>query len=184
MQPVKERIKEVAFQLFKDNGYDNVTVNKICLECKIPKQVFYKCLLTKDELIIEFFNDIKIAINKEIKEGKFVGSPITKLSEMFASYITHITYCGSEIISELFTINLYKNYKSFVLEDVFSNFCIDTIKSGQADGSFKNLGSPKNLFYSIYNMFLGYVLRWSILAQMEDIKENMKISLKEILIVK
>ena len=48
----KERILEEAIKLFKEYGYDNVTLMQICDAAKITKRTFYYHYRAKEQLII------------------------------------------------------------------------------------------------------------------------------------
>ena len=43
----KDIIIETAYQLFFKHGYNNVTINDICKECKITKPTFYTYIKSK-----------------------------------------------------------------------------------------------------------------------------------------
>ena len=47
----KREIRHTAVELFKQNGYDNVTLNDICRACHISKNTFYYYFTGKDDLI-------------------------------------------------------------------------------------------------------------------------------------
>ena len=42
---VKKNIISISYNLFKEKGYDNVTINDICDKCNITKTTFYRFLL-------------------------------------------------------------------------------------------------------------------------------------------
>lgn len=58
----KDIIIETAYQLFFKHGYNNVTINDICKECKITKPTFYTYIKSKDDILAHFYDDITEAI--------------------------------------------------------------------------------------------------------------------------
>ena len=52
----KETITEVALDLFLKEGFNNVTVNQICEHCNITKPTFYKYVNSKDDLILNLYD--------------------------------------------------------------------------------------------------------------------------------
>ena len=54
----KDIIIETAYQLFFKHGYNNVTINDICKECKITKPTFYTYIKSKDDILAHFYDDI------------------------------------------------------------------------------------------------------------------------------
>lgn len=50
----KDIIIETAYQLFFKHGYNNVTINDICKECKITKPTFYTYIKSKDDILAHF----------------------------------------------------------------------------------------------------------------------------------
>ncbi len=56
---IKEDIIKVSYQMFKERGYDNVTIMDICHELNISKPTFYTYIKSKDELLTLFYKDIE-----------------------------------------------------------------------------------------------------------------------------
>lgn len=50
-KPMKERIVDVAWDLFYEKGYDNTTVDEIIQKCGISKGGFYHYFRAKDDLL-------------------------------------------------------------------------------------------------------------------------------------
>ena len=62
----KERILEEAIKLFKEYGYDNVTVMQICDAAKITKRTFYYHYRSKEQLIIGVTDLIGVEAEKSL----------------------------------------------------------------------------------------------------------------------
>lgn len=48
----KEKIVKIAKELFKNNGYDSVSIDDICKRCSISKGAFYHHFASKDDIIL------------------------------------------------------------------------------------------------------------------------------------
>ena len=59
----KQIIIDMAFTLFKENGYDATTINDICDACQITKTTFYRYLDSKEDILTYFFNTIDYEVN-------------------------------------------------------------------------------------------------------------------------
>lgn len=61
-----ERIIDCALELFKQKGFDNVTVNDICNAANITKGTFYYHFKSKDDLLGKFYTKVRIIRLKKL----------------------------------------------------------------------------------------------------------------------
>ncbi len=66
----RQKIFETALQLFNKKGYDRVTVDDVCEKAGISKGTFYNYFKSKDQIIIEYYQEIfpEIASKKSYLE--------------------------------------------------------------------------------------------------------------------
>ena len=76
---VKKNIISISYNLFKEKGYDNVTINDICDKCNITKTTFYRYISSKEDILTYFFDQINDELYDLInKHFKATASPFAK----------------------------------------------------------------------------------------------------------
>ena len=56
---IKNNLIEIAFELFKEQGYEKTTIMDICNACNITKTTFYRYIASKDDLYEGLFIAIR-----------------------------------------------------------------------------------------------------------------------------
>ena len=59
-------ISAQALRLFQERGYENVTDQDICDACEITKPTFYRYVPSKEELVLEVYDDITIRLSQRL----------------------------------------------------------------------------------------------------------------------
>lgn len=54
----REKIYNTAFKLITERGFDNITVDEICMESGVAKGSFYHYFKSKDDIIVETYKII------------------------------------------------------------------------------------------------------------------------------
>ena len=65
---LENRIVETAYRMFKEKGYDRVTVQDICRELQITKPTFYSYIPSKDALLSTFYSRLEDDLNEQLIE--------------------------------------------------------------------------------------------------------------------
>jgi len=69
-------ISDAAFRLFREKGYDNVSVMDICHEVGITKPTFYKFAASKDALLSQFYRGADETVRQEMATLDLAGEYI------------------------------------------------------------------------------------------------------------
>ena len=56
MKVTKDELSRTAIRLFREEGYRNVTVNKICEAAGVTKGSFYHHFDSKDDIILQYWS--------------------------------------------------------------------------------------------------------------------------------
>lgn len=60
----KDQIRQISLKLFAENGYENVTIRKICQAAKISIGTFYNNYGNKQDILLEIYNQIDDALKR------------------------------------------------------------------------------------------------------------------------
>ncbi|MCF0246203.1 MAG: TetR/AcrR family transcriptional regulator [Ileibacterium sp.] len=155
-------IVSAAYNLFKLQGYDQVSVLDICRACGMTKPTFYKYMSSKKNILVALFKD---------KED-FIYPDVLALYEngaLLPALFKGLTF-NHEVAREIGP-ELMVNYVNTLLEDHLPNFSFspkmrelmekilgDLISSGQIHTST----NPDNLYTILCSMDQGLLLKWTV----------------------
>ncbi len=92
-------IFEVAMELFRDRGYDSVTVDEICEEAGVAKSTFYNLFKSKNQIVLEEFLTIDDFYKESLKKiQKKKKSNTDKLHEFLSLALEYINDQGIDVI--------------------------------------------------------------------------------------
>jgi AcrR family transcriptional regulator len=150
-----------ALKLFKEHGYQNVSVKDICTAAEVQRGTFYYHFNNKEAIIDSFYEDIKIP-------SAYQSTIITtsncwlKLWLLTKPAIDWTIEMGADILSTILIINLQNNCTTFfpVSEINSKKNIIDVIEHGQKIGHFHSKRSGLDLYHTIRNQILGICFTW------------------------
>lgn len=157
---IKNIIISTSYTLFKEKGYNNVSINEICKACSITKPTFYYHFKAKEDVIFAFFNDKMQYSLESVFEISQAANGRELLLEYLKNILSVFKSVGYDIIRTVFIFSLYDMEKQFALPDLFRKNAIAAIKKGQKDFSILNSSSPEEIYMSIQHVFNGYVYLW------------------------
>ena len=103
---LKNTIINTSYKLFMENGYDQTTVNDICVACSITKTTFYRYIDSKEELLSFFFNDINEKIDELKLNAETHTDYVQQIIDAFDLIITHMLQFQQELYCQLYISNL------------------------------------------------------------------------------
>lgn len=101
----KEEILQNAIRLFKEKGYDEVTLRDICKASNISKNTFYYYYDSKDALIKGLFFSLVFLEEENIVALMQIEDPYEQLIYSYKTIIQHYVYIGKEIIKKALVFN-------------------------------------------------------------------------------
>jgi AcrR family transcriptional regulator len=106
----KREIRHTAVELFKQNGYDNVTLNDICRACHISKNTFYYYFTGKDDLIRQLLKPPVQLNSTVLMRIMAIEDPYDQLIELYTLSVRHFASMGPEIARKLLAENLTRPF--------------------------------------------------------------------------
>lgn len=160
MTDMKATIMETAGALFKQKGYDAVTVNDICHACKISKTTFYYHLKSKQDILLQFYDLIIENLTPILLKMLHSTTSWEQIRLLFEHLITSICALGPDLNSQLLIVNLQRKGKALQMRENLEEIAIDIIARGQENGQFRNRNTAASLYQSAAYMFTGYEYMW------------------------
>ena len=164
-QETKKKLYDSAIELFKLNGYYNVTVTDITRKAGTAKGSFYTHFKSKDQIIIEEFKKFdkyyQEIFNKIEKKDSYeiLYEFLIDLLEYFLHEV------GYDILYIIYSTQLsYEKEKTFILDESRPLYVIinEIIKTGQNEKAFRNDISSDDLTKMIIRTIRGTFYEWCL----------------------
>jgi len=169
-------IMNVALDLFKSLGYDNVSVDRIVKESKTSKGSFYQHFPSKSSIFMMRFMEMDehyVHIYEELKQHHSLA--IERL-EAFCLAVFHCIEkeLGKDLMRVIYSAAIISNEHTFFTNENRKLYVIlrQIIEEGKKDNSIQNIDSTKAFFQVIVQSFMGVIYFWGL--QLDDAKlENL-----------
>jgi AcrR family transcriptional regulator len=157
----KVRIVNCAIQLFKENGYNNVTVNDICKLSGITRSAFYYHFKSKDEILDNYFILSENHVAQNLLPILNSSNYYDQFLQIFETFLKQIIDAGPEIFGQVLKRNIDKEVhllapREFAMWDVY----VTLIRKAQEAGEILNPQPPEQLVDSIVYLSNGIDLIW------------------------
>lgn len=106
MTDMKARIIDKAGVLFREKGYDAVTVNDICAACGVTKTTFYYHLKSKQDILLQFYDIIVENLTSMLLKMLHSTTSWDQLQLLFSHLVTNIQSLGPDLNTHLLIVNL------------------------------------------------------------------------------
>lgn len=180
----KNEIFETAMELFRQNGYDNVSVLDICNACGITKKAFYYHYASKDELAVQYFRATGEAFDWDALKAQ-EQQPNTNYLELLWQYEGYIVDCGINLGTDLHdTARLYDTHTQLNLYSPFpdgpyknwtdQSEYIAMVSRGQAAGQIRNDYPAQKLLFFLFSAVIGLSAHWRSAGRTYDLKSEVR----------
>jgi AcrR family transcriptional regulator len=157
-------IRKTAMELFREKGFDEVTVKDICDAAGVPRRSYYSLFQNKDELILSYFD-----LNQELYSGSgilnellLLNDPYSKLLALVRFYITLLEKNGRHFLSQIYRIGVQNGETTLfdIAAAGMKDLSSQLIGECQKDGSIRNMTSPDLLWESLTTFLIGIAYVW------------------------
>ncbi|HKM06571.1 MAG TPA: TetR/AcrR family transcriptional regulator, partial [Sphaerochaeta sp.] len=101
---MKVQIVQAGEQLFKQKGYDAVTVNDICQACNITKPTFYYHIKSKQDILLHLYDPIVDNLTPILCQMLHTSSSWDQISLLFEHLIDNMITLGPDLNSQLLIV--------------------------------------------------------------------------------
>jgi len=157
-----ELIKNTAYKLFVERGYDKVTVNEICQACGIVKSTFYYHVKSKEELISHLYDNICEIIYSNVPEIIKADNYWEALWKCIEPILQFSTEIGPDLNVQSLKANLNNDIGTYDLKEELKKISIPLIEKAQQLGQIRNQSRPEDLYEATIHAIYGYDLVWCI----------------------
>ncbi|WP_088103065.1 TetR/AcrR family transcriptional regulator [Halalkalibacter urbisdiaboli] len=167
---LKQKIFLKSIELFKEHGYDNVTVDKIVSTCGIAKGTFFTYFPKKEHVLLHLGNSqnelVKEVIQKH-QEANLKKRLQLIFNHLFTVYLEH---------RDLLKLTLSETIRSALKEEStnivkFKDALTDIIHESMQNGTFHSRFAPQHIASVLVGIYFNTLITWSIAESEEDLKD-------------
>ena len=162
-------ISDAAFRLFREKGYDNVSVMDICQEVGITKPTFYKFATSKDALLSQFYRGADETVRQEMATLDLAGEYIEEIWAGTSCIMKRSQSLGHDLYSHYVIRCLRSHTHPNTAGHELQTDIEAAILKAQESGQIRNLSDPRKIWLSLTNLFLGIGCQWAFGAGEEDV---------------
>ena len=157
----KENIRNQAIKLFKEYGYENVTVVQICEASGVTKRTFYYHFSSKEEIVDGIIGRVgqKTELMTEAMLNQETNVGI--LWAMMKGYAIEAEENGPVITSQVFINILQRGAEStFPQEMVLFKAAVRNIANAQLASEISNMQPAEEVAYALYHCLRSTAYTW------------------------
>ena len=176
----KKNIINKAFELFKEQSYDKVTLNDICNACGITKTTFYYHLSSKEEIISHFYEEVTSSLADRLMEIMVADNYWEQFMTIFESLIDRTETIGPGLLGQLMIMNLRKDEGTFDFDENLTKVAVNLLERAQTSGQVRNQSQALPLYKAACHAFEGYDLLWCIKKGAYERKKRLRYAFEQI----
>lgn len=157
---LEQIIVENAYSLFREKGFDQVSIMDICRACQITKPTFYKYVNSKEDLLSYFFRSLTTTIPDEWYRYSDTTNFWEKICQGYCFFTAHVQKMGIDLYTAVFISNLRLYKGTFNDIPSFKAIMVDLIQLAQNAGQIHNLSGAEELYEIGKNLSIGCGAYW------------------------
>lgn len=179
----KKKIVNSAIELFKEMGYDQVSIPKICEKAGITKGTFYYYFQNKGEVIYEHIEQIFTDYYDILPEILKCSSPREQLWMLFNYAFDNIIALTPQVLYAYYQVDIKNNLQQLspLTKDSFGYYTnkytkllLSLIEKGQECNEIRNEKEPMELYQTYQSIVVGIGLDWACRNGCYDEKKVLK----------
>jgi AcrR family transcriptional regulator len=171
----KKKILETALTLFKEKGYENVSISEISDAAGVSTSTFYYQFTSKT-VLFDYLTHWDALPNEVMVKMLTLNSPVEKLWLMHQAYATMGERLGPDLYSQFFKMRLtrHQSYKTDVNSEHTVLLTTELIQAAQDLGEIKNPKPAPVLAESVMHLLVGICHSWCVEKGSFDLREKIR----------
>ena len=89
-QQTRDRIEQVALELFRRDGFGAVTVDDVCRAARVAPATFYRHFASKEDVVFAYRTDFSAALADAVSAAGEGGPDHERLGRILAAFTSHL----------------------------------------------------------------------------------------------
>lgn len=167
-------IVNTAVRLFKEKGYENVSVQEICSEAGVSRSSFYAIFSGKSDIVVSMIDDVGLDFEKMLPSFIRAESDLARIWLISKTYLSIAVEYGPQLLKALFIEELSGAHKMLLEVEKYSEWLIPLVRNCQKNGSIQNFGTPEDIVKLQFDIAKGSVLDWILADGSFDLTERIR----------
>lgn len=153
-------IIEAAVRLFKKDGFENVSVNDICMEAKIARSSFYRVFSGKKEIIGTILDNARSIHDSAVDDLLDAENDFDRMWALCDRNLAIALEFGPELTGSLFSLELSEPVGIVDILHRMDPWLIKLTRNAQKAGIILNMEAPERLAPMVTDLMYQVVYDW------------------------
>ncbi len=158
----KDLIRDTAMDLFRENGYENVTIMDICRGCNITKRTFYYHFESKAQLlsgVVDYWGiKAERLINTLVSDEKNVDI----LWKLMRVYCINAQKYGPNILKQVYILMVQNGQDVHFPQKMYLyDLAVQLLTKAQNAGEIANPNGPEEIVFILYHALRSISISWA-----------------------
>lgn len=168
----RDAIAAAALELFKENGYESVSVSEICRRADVPRSSFYSAFGGKEDIIIYMLKSLKEDYASVVSRLMDAENDLCRIWALYERYLGLATEFGPDLTGALLALELKNQVGILDLFYAFNDWFVKLIRSCQRQGLIRNANRPEDIVTLGVRIALGAAYEWCRSKGSFDLRET------------
>jgi len=155
-----KKILDTAIPLFRQHGFDQVSISEICQKSGVSRGTFYNIFKSKENLIASFFTEAIVLHENYVPEILSAENDLERLWIIHGIFINMATDVGWSFIKQIFIISLEPGQNTFDDTIGAEDWFAPLIQRCQALDIIKNPLDANLQYNFMIHYCLGITYKW------------------------
>jgi len=151
---------EKAMELFRREGYENVTIRQICKESGVTRNAFYYYFDSKEAMLCSYFENIPTFTQTLFADLMAIPNDWEKLWYLIEAHMKLTQSEGISICRAFIKANMEGNGDLLSKYYVSETVTVPLVRSCQSSGLIRNTTEPNRLIFIATRLLLGILVTW------------------------
>lgn len=174
LSSTKENIRNNAIQLFKEYGYENVTIQQICKASHITKRTFYYHFDSKSTILTGLNDYLGMHGENLLSTVISQNNNVEKLWILFSQYCKNSQSMGCHLVKQLYIQSLEDNNVQFPEGIYLYPITTQLIQNAQINHEIDNSSKPEDIAYTLHHVLRSVAITWAFSGDAYDLTESFK----------
>ena len=168
----RNKIYKIAFDLMKQKGFDNITIEDISKKAGVSVGTFYHYFKSKNDILFEIYHRADEYFNDKVLNKLKSDNSLEQIVEFFNHYGEYSKLTGIDFTKQLYNTG----NKFFIKKDRdMLNILKDIIKYGQDRGEISNNAEAEEIMEYLFIGARGVVFDWCLYDGHYDLPVRMSL---------
>ncbi|MFS0724301.1 TetR/AcrR family transcriptional regulator [Paenibacillus sp. 1P07SE] len=171
MITTKDEMCETAIQMFRAQGYENVSINMICHRLQVTRGSFYHHFQSKNDLLLHWFSS---QVKQQIQLETDWDQPKQSLKTHALDYAHIIEHVGHDFMYHILLAEFELHGQHFHTYLEAAGQSIALIEEAMASGDIHAAQPPEELLAAFTAGVIGVIVLWKLESGTFDIVKKIE----------